>query len=234
MAEGNLERENHPQEPMFWCGLVLGKNLRWGRTSLKPKLGYGPGGDGDRGEMPGITSLSPRNRTVTQLTLLWRLRLHPWESSALAFGEGDFKHPFGPKDLTHTRTHPPSQSGLPQVLLCSSSPPNLRSTLLPLLGFSPWTHLAPEGVLQAGQMHWQGRGHTTHPQAQRDQLGKGFFLAAWTHVCSRSLIFPCGAQGRELTSSSHPFPLWSEGGNTEEQTAGSSNKATALNLPFPP
>ena len=52
--------------------------------------------------MPGITSLPPRNRAVTQLAHLQRARLppgHPRDSSAFAFNQGDFKHPFSPKDL---------------------------------------------------------------------------------------------------------------------------------------
>lgn len=79
-----------------------------------------------RGEMPGITSLPPRNRTVTQLTHLWRFRLHlghPRESSAFAFNQGDFKHPFGPKGL-NIPPPPRPKPGCPRPSSCTSFPSN--------------------------------------------------------------------------------------------------------------
>lgn len=53
MAEGNLECENHPQEPMFWCGLVLGSqqkpavgwNIPEAKAGLWSRGRWGQGGD---------------------------------------------------------------------------------------------------------------------------------------------------------------------------------------------
>lgn len=66
--------------------------------------------------MPRITSPPPRNGAVTQLTS-GDFPGHPRESSALAFSQGDFQHPFSPQDLNTPREAAGGEIKQPKLVL---------------------------------------------------------------------------------------------------------------------